>query len=98
MSLKQLATSNDDGPCAGPPFGKARKFASLEPAFAIIRCNIVNTRYTRKRRRIYFRYFGRSESVFGLTEIVLPPHYEKSPPPPNRYRAQHRLRYIFLLR
>jgi hypothetical protein len=50
--LKQLATSNDDGLCAGPPFRKARKFASLEPAFAINRCNIVNTRYTRKKRRI----------------------------------------------
>jgi hypothetical protein len=35
--LKQLATSNDDGLCAGPPFRKARKFASLEPAFAINR-------------------------------------------------------------
>ena len=50
--LKQLATSNNDGLCAGPPFRKARKFASLEPAFAINRCNIVNTRYTRKKRRI----------------------------------------------
>ena len=50
--LKQLATSNDDGLSAGPPFRKARKFASLEPAFAINRCNIVNTRYTRKKRRI----------------------------------------------
>src|ERR1700730_14007566 len=48
--LKQLATSNDDGLRAGPPFRKARKFASLEPAFAINRCNIVNTRYTRKKR------------------------------------------------
>jgi adenosylhomocysteine nucleosidase len=31
---------------------EARKFASLEPAFVINRCNIVNTRYTRKKRRI----------------------------------------------
>src|ERR1700722_7577116 len=50
--LKQVATSDDDGLCAGPPFRKARKFASLKPAFAINRCNIVNTRYTRKKRRI----------------------------------------------
>jgi hypothetical protein len=49
--LKQAATSKD-ALCAGPPFGKARKFASLELAFAINRCNIVNTRYTRKTRRI----------------------------------------------
>jgi hypothetical protein len=27
--LKQLATSKENGLCAGPPFGKARKFASL---------------------------------------------------------------------
>jgi hypothetical protein len=50
--LKQLATSKEDGLCAGPPFRKGRKFASLKPAFAINRCNIVNTRYTRKTRRI----------------------------------------------
>jgi adenosylhomocysteine nucleosidase len=42
-----------DGLCAGAPFRKARKkIASSEPAFAINRCNIVNTRYTRKKRRI----------------------------------------------
>ena len=48
----RLATSNDDGLCAGPPFKKARKFASLEPAFAINRCNIVITRYTINKRRL----------------------------------------------
>ena len=51
--LKQLATSNEDGLCAGSPFRKARKFAYLEPAFAINCCNIVNTRYTRKKRRTH---------------------------------------------
>ena len=43
MTCEQAGHLVDDGLCAGPPFRKARN---------INRCNIVNTRYTRKKRRI----------------------------------------------
>ena len=49
--LKQLATSNNDGLCWAA-VQEDPKIRFLEPAFAINRCNIVNTIYTRKKRRI----------------------------------------------
>jgi hypothetical protein len=52
LAVPQAAgPSNDDGLCAGPPFQEGPIFPFFGAGFRHHRCNIVNTRYTRKKRR-----------------------------------------------